>query len=87
MIVEGAQSVPPAIVVEGKGPAGTTQSRAAFTFILSLGSGENGISVRSIPDAYRLKSITYGDVDLREEPLKLDGPAFWEIIVRVASKD
>jgi hypothetical protein len=87
VIVEGAQTATPAIIVEGKGPAGTTQSRGANTFVLSLGNGENAISVRSIPDAYRLKSITYGDVDLQKEPLKLDGPAFWDIIVRVAPKD
>ena len=87
VIVEGAQTVPPTIIVEGKGPAGTTQSRGAGTFILSLGSGENAISVRNIPEAYRLKSITYGDVDLQKEPLKLDGPAFWDIVVRLVPKD
>jgi len=87
VIVEGAQTVTPAIMVEGKGPAGTTQSRGAGTFILSLGNGENTITVRNIPEAYRLKSITYGDLDLQKEPLKLDGPAFWDIIVRLAPKD
>jgi hypothetical protein len=87
VIVEGAQTVPPGIMVEGKGPSGTSQSRAGGTFILSLGNGENAISVRNIPEAYRLKSITYGDVDLQKEPLKLDGPAYWEIIVKLAPKD
>jgi hypothetical protein len=87
VIVDGTQTVPPAVVVEGKGPAGTSQSRATAAFILSLGNGDNTISVRSIPDAYRLKSITYGDVDLQKEPLKLDGPAFWDIIVRLVAKD
>jgi hypothetical protein len=84
VIVEGGQTVAPAIIVEGKGPAGTTQSRGAGTFILSLGNGENAISVRNIPEAYRLKSITYGNVDLQKEPLQLDGPAFWDIVVRLA---
>jgi hypothetical protein len=87
VIVEGAQGAPPTIVVEGKSPVGTTQSRGAGTFVLSLGNGENAISVRSMPEAYRLKSITYGDVDLQKKPLKLDGPAFWDIIVKVAPKD
>jgi len=87
VIVEGAPTIP-AIIVESKGSAGTTtQSRGAVTFILSMGSGENVISVRSIPEAYRLKSITYGDVDLQKEPLKLDGPAFYDIMVRLAPKD
>jgi hypothetical protein len=87
VIVEGAQAINPAITIESKGTAGTSESRAARTFILSLGNGENAISVRNIPEVYRLKSITYGDVDLQKEPLKLDGPAFWEIIVRLAPKE
>jgi hypothetical protein len=31
--------------------------------------------------------MTYGDVDLQKEPLKLDGPANWDIIVRLAPKN
>jgi len=87
VIVEGAETAIPTILVESKGALGTTQSRGAATFILSMGNGENAISVRNIPEAYRLKSITYGDVDLQKEPLKLDGAAPWEIIVRLAPKD
>jgi hypothetical protein len=87
VIVEGAQTAIPAIIVEGNGKPATSQNRATGTFILSLGNGENSISVRNIPEAYRLKSITYGDVDLQKEPLKLDGPAIWDIIVRLAPKD
>jgi hypothetical protein len=87
VIVEGAQTVPPGIIVESNPSAGPSQRNAAGTFILSLGNGENAISVRNIPEAYRLKSITYGNVDLQKEPLKLDGPAAWDIIVRLAPKD
>jgi hypothetical protein len=87
VIVQGAQTVIPAILIESKGAAGTTQTRGAGSFILSMGNGENTISVRNIPEAFRLKSITYGDVDLQKEPLKIDGPAVWEIIVRLAPKD
>jgi hypothetical protein len=88
VILDGAQTVTPALIVESKGPAGTSQSRVTGQnpFILSMGNGENAVSVRNIPEAYRLKSITYGDVDLQKEPLKLDGPAFWDIIVRLAPK-
>jgi hypothetical protein len=85
VIAEGAQTVPPAIIVEGNGKAAT--SNRTGTFVLSLGNGENSISVRNIPEAYRLKSITYGDVDLQKQPLKLDGPAIWDIIVRLAPKN
>jgi hypothetical protein len=87
VIAEGTQTIPATIIVEGNGKAATTQVRATGTFILSLGNGENSISVRNIPDSYRLKSITYGDVDLQKEPLKLDGPANWDIIVRLAPKN
>jgi len=77
----------PNLVFESKGPAGTSQSRGTGTFILSLENGENTISVRDIPESYRLKSITYGDVDLQKQPLKLDGPAIWDIVVRLAPKN
>jgi len=87
VIGEGAQTAPPAIIVEGNGKAATAQNRNTGTFILSLEKGENSISVRNIPESYRLKSITYGDVDLQKQPLKLDGPANWDIIVRLAPKD
>jgi hypothetical protein len=84
VIAEGAQAIPPAVVVEGNGKPATAQNRNTGTFILTLEKGENSISVRNIPEGYRLKSITYGDVDLQKQPLKLDGPANWDIIVRLA---
>jgi hypothetical protein len=74
----------PNLVFESKGPAGTSQTRGTGTFILSLENGENSISLRNIPEAWHLKSMTYGDVDLQKQPLKLDGPAVWDIIVRLA---
>ena len=87
VIAEGAQTAPPpAIIVEGNGRAANANQRTG-TFILSLAKGENSISVRNVPEAYRVKSITYGDVDLQKEPLKLDGPANWDIIVRLAPKN
>jgi hypothetical protein len=87
VIAEGAQTVPTTIIVEGNGKPATMQNRGAGTFVLSLGNGENSISVRNIPEGWRLKSITYGDVDLQNKPLKLDGPATWDIVVRVVPKD
>jgi len=86
VIAEGVQTVPPpAIIVEGNGKAAT--SNRTGTFVLSLGNGENSVSVRNIPETHLLKSITYGDVDLQKEPLKLDGPALWDIVVRLAPKN
>jgi hypothetical protein len=86
VIAEGPQTAIPAIVIEGNGKPAAA-SRGTGTFILSLANGENLISVRDIPEAYRLKSMTYGDVDLQKEPLKLDGPALWDIVVRLAPKN
>jgi hypothetical protein len=77
---EGATTLPN-LVFESKGPAGTSQSRGTGTFILSLENGENSISLLNIPEAWRLKSMTYGDADLLKDTLKLDGPAAWDIIV------
>ena len=85
VILEGAQTTIPAIIVEGNGKPAT--SNRTGTFILSLANGENSIAVRNIPEEYRLKSITYGEVDLQKESLKLDGPANWDIIVRLAPKN
>jgi len=86
VIAEGVQTVPPpAIIVEGNGKTAT--SNRTGTFVLSLGNGENSVSVRNIPETHLLKSITYGDVDLQKEPLKLDGPALWDIVVRLAPKN
>jgi len=84
VIAEGAQTTVPAVTIEGNGKPTNSQNRVTGTFILSLEKGENSISVRNIPGAYRLKSITYGDVDLQKAPLKLDGPAIWDIVVRLA---
>jgi hypothetical protein len=85
VITEGAPpSITPALIVEGNGKPATLQNRATGTFILSLGKGENSIAVRNIPEGYRLKSMIYGDVDLQKQPLRLDGPALWDIIVRLA---
>jgi len=87
VIAEDPPAAPPAVGLEAKGPVGTTQSRGSGSFVLSVGKGENSISVIDIPPAYRLKSITYGDVDLQKAPLKLDGPAVWDIIVRLAPRN
>jgi hypothetical protein len=84
VIAEGAQTMP-AVIVEGNGTPVTSSNRGIF--VLSLVNGDNSIALRNIPDAYRVKSITYGDVDLQKEPLKLDGPALWDIIVRLAPKN
>jgi hypothetical protein len=51
--------------------------------LLNVKDGEYNVTVRSVPSGYQLKSITYGTIDLRTTPLKIDGPVTWEIIVRL----
>ncbi len=85
VILEGPQTAIPAIVAESNGRSAT--SNRTGTFVLNMTKGDNPVSLRNIPEGYRLKSITYGDVDLQKEPLKLDGPAVWDIIVRLAPKN
>jgi hypothetical protein len=87
VIDEGASPISPVLIIEGNGKAATAMNRGTGTFILSLEKGENSISVHNIPETHRLKSITYGDVDLQQEKLKLDGPANWDIVVRLAPKN
>jgi hypothetical protein len=86
VIMEGAETTVPAITIEGNGTPATALSRATGTFILTLKKGENSVAIRNIPETHQLKSITYGDVDLQKESLKLDGPATWDIVVRLAPK-
>jgi len=85
VILEGPQGTIPAILVESNGKTAT--SNRAGTFVLSLEKGDNAIAVRNIPDTHSIKSITYGDVDLQKEPLKLDGPALWDIVVRLVPRN
>jgi len=51
--------------------------------MLNLKDGEYNVSARSVPSGYQVKSIMYGTTDLQKEPLKIDGPVTWEIIVRL----
>ena len=95
VLVEGdtgdAPNVPP-IVLEGRSSAGAVTASTSVSdipgiMLLTVSDGENKISVRNVPAAYVLKSIRYGDVDLQKEPLKVDGPITWEIVVRLAKTD
>jgi hypothetical protein len=95
VLVEGdtsdAPNVPP-IVLEGRSSAGTVAASSAASdipgiMLLTVSDGEHKISVRNVPAGYVLKSLRYGAVDLQKEPLKVDGPITWEIVVRLARSD
>lgn len=95
VLVEGdtadARTVPP-IVLEGRSSAGEVAASSAVSdvpgiMLLTVSDGEHRISVRNVPAGYVLKSMRYGSVDLQKEPLKVDGPITWEIVVRLARTD
>jgi len=95
VLVEGdtgdAPNVPP-IVLEGRGSAGAIAASTAVSdipgiMLLTVSDGENNITVRNVPAGYVLKSMRYGPIDLQKEPLKVDGPITWEIVVRLAKTD
>jgi hypothetical protein len=92
VLVEGdtadVPNVPP-IVLEGRSSAGVVAASSAVSdipgiMLLTVSDGEHKISVRNVPAGYALKSMRYGAVDLQKEPLKVDGPITWEIVVRLA---
>jgi hypothetical protein len=92
VLIEGsAADSAPALVIEAKDPkdakpgATATATTIGNLIMLNVKDGEYNISVRSVPAGYQLKSITYGTTDLQKAPLKIDGPATWEIIVRLAA--
>jgi hypothetical protein len=91
VLVEGGSSAsPPQIMLEAKpatGRAITADGVGNGVIMFTLKDGEYNASVRDVPSGYQVKSIVYGTTDLQKEPLKIDGPVTWEIIVRlVASK-
>jgi hypothetical protein len=87
------------ILVEGGGSTNTSQlvldakprdGRATTATVdnngvimLNVKDGEYNISARNAPAGYRVQSIMYGTTDLQKAPLKIDGPATWEIILRL----
>jgi hypothetical protein len=91
VLIEGGGTAPaPSFVLEAKDTkpgAGSPTTGASINnlIMMNMKDGEYNVSVRDIPAGYRLKSITYGTTDLQKAPLKIDGPATWEIIVRLTA--
>lgn len=87
VLVEGGSAAyPPQITVEAKpatGRATTADGVGNGVITFTLKDGEYNVSVRGVPSGYQLKSIMYGTTNLQKEPLKIDGPVTWEIIVRL----
>jgi len=91
VLVDGETGNPPnisSVVVEARGSTGAvaTSSRSSenpSTSVLTVADGEHKVSVRNVPAGYVVKSIRYGTLDLQEQPLTVDGPITWEIVVRL----
>jgi hypothetical protein len=91
VLVEGdtarVPNVPP-LVLEARSATGAVATSSAATgapspLVITVSDGEHKVSVRSLPAGYTLKSIRYGEIDLMQQPLKVDGPITWEIVVRL----
>jgi hypothetical protein len=65
------------------GRATTATVNNSGVIMLNVKDGEYTISARNLPTGYRVQSIMYGTTDLQKEPLKIDGPVTWEIILRL----
>jgi len=88
VLVEGDGPTPriPAVQFQARNSNGTvvnTTTNPNEPGILTVPDGEHTITLRTVPAGYTLKSIMYGDVDLLKQPLKIDGPVTWEIIIRL----
>jgi hypothetical protein len=86
----GGTDPAPSFVLEAKDTkpgAGSPTTGASINnlIMMNMKDGEYNVSVPNIPAGYQLKSITYGTTDLQKAPLKIDGPATWEIIVRLTA--
>jgi hypothetical protein len=88
VIVEGDGPTPviPSIALQATSTSGktaTASTNANAPALLTVSDGEHNVSLPHVPEGYRLKSIMYGGVDLLKQPLKIDGPVNWEIVVRL----
>ncbi|HLQ77111.1 MAG TPA: hypothetical protein VK210_07135 [Terriglobia bacterium] len=89
VLVEGAPVgfASPVVVLEARSSTGaitaSTGSSVGKPFLFRLEPGSYDISTRTVPAGYQVKSVIYGTTDLMKEPLKIDGPIPWEIIVRL----
>jgi len=90
VIVEGAGTAePPQVTIEArdaKTPANPSRTATSITngvLLMNVKDGEYNVTVRTLPAGYRVKSIMFGTTDLQKQPLKIDGPVTWEIIVRL----
>jgi hypothetical protein len=87
VLVEGGGSTNTSqLVLDAKprdGRASTASVNNSGVIMLNVKDGEYNISARDLPAGYQVQSIMYGTADLQKEPLKIDGPVTWEIILRL----
>jgi hypothetical protein len=89
VLLEGSGAAnPPQITLEAKpatGRATTADGPGNGVIMFTLKDGAYNVTARNVPSGYQVKSIMYGTTDLQKEPLKIDGPVTWEIIVRLVA--
>jgi len=83
IVVDGGHPVPGfRFIVTGSCPMTINVAAGADgEFRVNLPEGENWISVVNLPDGYALSSLTYGDVNLLDEPLRVAAQDSAELLV------
>jgi len=71
---------------DGAGTPITSRSTNAGVLRIMVSEGEMTFAVRDIPDGYQVKSFAYGDLDVLNNPLKLDDPPIWTFVLKIARK-
>jgi len=83
VVIDGGLPLPPLSVrFDGGAGARLARTEADGTFYIQLSEGEYAVLV-DLPESFRVRSATFGSVDLLEEPLDLVGTdlAEFEIVV------
>jgi hypothetical protein len=82
----GTAPIPVTVEVRrGDGVGGPISSRTTDVGVLRLmvPEGEITFAVRDVPAGYQVKSLSYGDLDVLKNPLKLDNPAIWTFVLKI----
>ena len=67
----------------GAGPPITSRSTVDGVIRVMVSDGELTFAVRDLPAGYKVKSFTYGDLDVLSNPVKLDDPPIWTFVLKI----
>jgi hypothetical protein len=71
---------------DGVGTPVTSRSTSVGVLRIMVTDGEMSFAVRNVPEGYQVKTFTYGDQDILNNPLKLDDPPIWTFVLKIARK-